>query len=185
MIPIENTPYLISTRKWVEKVVIGLHLCPFANVPFTKNQIRYALSTATSEQGLRQDFLAELAFLLQHDPAEMETSILVHPFCLEKFEDYWDFMAQAEEWIYTFGVEGEIQLASFHPEFRFEGTNNDDPENYTNRSPFPMIHLLREESVEWAVDHHPDSSAIPERNIELLRKMGLKEIQALRSACMK
>lgn len=185
MPPMDTHPYLSATRNWIESVVIGLQLCPFAAAPFRKDQIRYVVSHAVTEQDLLQDLQAELQYLFQAERKKVETSLLIHPFCLPEFEDYWDFLALAEDLVVEENLEGEIQLAGFHPKFRFAETETDDAENYTNRSPFPMIHLLREESVTQATDNYPDTDAIPERNVELLRKIGLKEIQALRARCMK
>ena len=172
-----------ATRKWIETVVIGLQLCPFAAVPFRKDRIRYVVSEAFTAAELLDDLGQELAYVFQADPEEVETSVLIHPACLHDFEDYWDFLAVAEALIREQKLEGEIQVAGFHPEFRFAGTDDDDAANYTNRSPFPMIHLLREDSITQALDHYSNPDAIPERNIELLREMGLKKIQELRARC--
>ncbi len=182
---IDPDSHITATRNWIESVVIGLQLCPFAAVPFRKDRIRYVVSHADTAADLLDELGRELAHVFRADPADVETSLLIHPGCLHEFEAYWDFLAIAEELIREMDLEGEIQVAGFHPEFRFEGESEDDAANYTNRSPFPMIHLLREESVSEAVDHYPDPDGIPERNIRLLREMGLEKIQALRLRCMK
>ena len=159
-----------ATRQWLEEVVIGLNLCPFARKELVSNRIRFAMSAADSEEALLLDLQTELQFLHKH-PAT-ETTLLIHSGVMTDFDDYNDFLAAVDGLLELLDLEGIYQIASFHPDYRFAGTGPDDAENYTNRSPFPMLHLLRESSVARAVDSHPDPGAIPERNIGLMKQLG-------------
>ena len=161
-----------ATRTWLEKAVIGLNLCPFAKPVYLGNRIRYFVSDARSRARLLKDLMAELQALDAADPAQCETTLLIHPHVLTDFADYNDFLAQADDAVAELGLEGVIQVASFHPRYQFEDAGPDDIENYTNRSPYPMLHLLRESSVERAVTTHPDTTAIYRKNIETLRRLG-------------
>jgi len=163
---------LAATRDWLERAVIGLNLCPFAKSVQIKNQIRYALSAAQTPEDLLADFIAELRLLQAADPAEIDTTLLVHPGVLADFLDYNDFLELADAAIEAEGLEGEIQVASFHPHYQFAGTQPEDIENCSNRSPYPTLHLLREASIARAVAVFPDASQIFERNIETLRRLG-------------
>ena len=159
-----------ATRQWLEEVVIGLNLCPFARKELVNNRIRFVVSAAVSEDALLLALQEELRFL--HEHPDTETTLLVHPQTLVDFADYNEFLAAADGLLEVLELDGVFQIASFHPDYRFAGTGPDDAENYTNRSPFPMLHLLREASVERAVDAHPDPDAIPERNIALMQALG-------------
>jgi hypothetical protein len=159
-----------ATRQWLEEVVIGLNLCPFARKELVNNRIRFVVSSTDSEGALLADLQAELRFLDEHP--ETETTLLIHPGLLASFDDYNEFLAVADELLELLELDGVYQVASFHPDYRFAGTGPDDAENYTNRSPFPMLHLLREDSVAQAVDSHPDPDSIPERNIALMQQLG-------------
>jgi hypothetical protein len=161
-----------ATRDWLEKAVIGLDLCPFARAVHVRNQIRYVVSEAETPEALLADLLRELRTLAAADPEEVETTLLIHPGTLADFLDYNDFLDVAEAAVESLGLAGEIQVASFHPRYRFAGTAPEDIENYTNRSPYPMLHLLREASVERAVEASPESSRIYEKNIATLRRLG-------------
>lgn len=161
-----------ATRAWLEKVVIGLNLCPFAKAVHVGNQIRYAVSDARTPEALFADLARELQTLAAADPAQVETTLLIHPRVLEDFTDYNDFLDVADGAVTELGLKGSIQVASFHPRYRFAGTEPGAIENYTNRSPYPMLHLLREESVGRAAATFPDVARIPERNIEALRRLG-------------
>jgi len=161
-----------ATRAWLEKAVIGLDLCPFAKAVHVGNRIRYAVSDAQIPEALLNDLARELQTLAAADPAEVETTLLIHPCVLGDFPDYNDFLDIAEAAVEELGLIGIIQVASFHPQYRFADTELDAIENYSNRSPYPMLHLLREESVERAVAAFPDAGRIPERNIETLRRIG-------------
>lgn len=164
---------IAATRDWLEKAVIGLGLCPFAKSVHAKGQIRYAVSAARTPGALVEDLLAELRTLEAADPQAVETTLLVHPGVLADFEDYNDFLDIADALLDELELAGVIQIASFHPQYRFAGTMKDAIENYTNRSPYPMLHLLREASIEKAVTTYPDVADIPERNIETMNRLGL------------
>jgi hypothetical protein len=163
---------IAATRVWLEKAVIGLNLCPFAKPVHLRNRIRYFVSAARSPMRLREDLMAELRTLAAADPETCETTLLIHPHALTHFPDYNDFLAQADDVVAELELQGVIQVASFHPAYQFEDTGPDDIENYTNRSPYPMLHLLRESSVERAVTSHPDTTIIYRTNIETLRGLG-------------
>lgn len=163
---------IVATRRWLERAVIGLNLCPFAKAVQVKNQIRYVVSTAQTPGDLLADLLVELRTLQAADATEIDTTLLVHPRALVDFLDYNDFLELADAAVAGAGLAGEIQVASFHPQYQFAGTRPEDIENYSNRSPYPMLHLLREASIERAVAAVPDASEIFERNIETLRKLG-------------
>lgn len=166
MTPIEQT------RRWLEQAVIGLNLCPFAKAVHTKGQIRWVESTATDVQALMADLVHELQLLAAADPEAIDTTLLVHPQVLDDFLDYNDFLDLADAALEELGLDGVLQIASFHPQYQFEGTEPDDAENLSNRSPFPTLHLLREDSVERAVAAFPEAETIYEKNIETLRALG-------------
>lgn len=163
---------IAATREWLEKAVIGLNLCPFAKAVHAGNQIRYAVSNAQTPEALLADLGRELQTLTAADRADVETTLLIHPRVLVDFPDYNDFLDIADAAVEELGLTGTIQVASFHPQYRFADTEPDAIENFSNRSPYPMLHLLREESVERAVAAFPDVARIPERNIETLRSIG-------------
>lgn len=168
-----------ATRAWIEKAVVGLNLCPFAKPVYVREQVRYAVSEARSIDALLEDLDRELLRLAQADPEEIETTLLIHPHVLGDFLDFNDFLERADEVVEEHGLEGVIQVASFHPGYQFEGTTPDDITNFTNRSPFPTLHLLREASVERAVEAFPDTDEIYKRNMETLRRLGLEGWKAL------
>ena len=161
-----------ATRTWLERAVIGLNLCPFAKPAHLHNRIRYFVSAARSPATLFEGLMDELRALEAADPAQCETTLLVHPHVLADFSDYNDFLQQADDAVSELGLEGVIQVASFHPRYQFEDTGPDDIENFTNRSPYAMLHLLRESSVERAVTTYPDTTTIYRNNIETLRRLG-------------
>jgi len=161
-----------KTKYWIEAAVIGLDLCPFAQAVHTRGQIRYAVSQAETPDELLADLTDELRTLEAADPEETETTLLIHPGVLNNFLDYNDFLEAAEETVADLGLEGVLQVASFHPRYQFAGTEPDDITNATNRSPYPTLHLLREESVERAVAAFPDAAEIYEKNILTLRRLG-------------
>src|SRR4028119_1585700 len=163
---------IAQTRAWLEKAVIGLNLCPFARAPHIRNQIRYVVSDAQAPEALLADLIAELQTIAEADPEEIETTLLIHPQVLEDFLDYNDFLGIAEGVVEDLELDGVIQVASFHPHYQFADSAPDDIENYTNRSPYPTLHLLREASVERAVESVPDPAEIYERNIETMRRLG-------------
>jgi hypothetical protein len=161
-----------DTRNWLERAVIGLNLCPFAKAVHVKNQVHYAVSAATHPRQLLSELGREVDALIALDAAVRETTLLIAPDCLGDFLDFNDFLAQAERLIRKRGLEGVIQLASFHPAYQFVGTEPGDVTNCTNRSPYPTLHLLREASIERAVQAFPQPEAIYEANMETLRRLG-------------
>jgi uncharacterized protein len=163
---------IAATRTWLEKAVIGLNLCPFAKTVYVANKIRYEVSDAQTPEALLADLTRALQTLAAANPADVETTLLIHPQALGDFLDYNDFLDIADAAVEELGLTGTIQVASFHPHYRFADTEPDAIENYSNRSPYPMLHLLREESVERAVAEFADAGRIPDRNIETLRRIG-------------
>lgn len=165
---------IAETRKWLEQIVIGLNLCPFAKAVYVKEQVRFVLSDATTPEALVEE-LAEELILLRDTPAEqIDTTLIVHPDVLTDFLDYNDFLDNADAAIEALDLQGILQVASFHPQYQFAGVAPDDVSNYTNRAPYPTLHLLREDSVERAVAAFPDPDVIVERNIETLDKLGIE-----------
>ena len=163
---------LATTRAWIEKAVIGLNLCPFAKAVYLREQVRYVVSEAETEEELLDELERELLFLEEADPEAVDTTLLIHPRVLGEFLDYNDFLAVVDDALQRLELDGVIQIASFHPDYRFAGTAPDDVTNCTNRSPYPILHLLREASVERAVAAFPEAEAIFERNMETLRRFG-------------
>ena len=163
---------LQETQAWLEKAVIGLNLCPFAKAVHSKGQIRWVLSSAEQPLALLKELVQELKLLAATNPDEVDTTLIVHPQVLQDFEDFNDFMGVVEDALSDLGLDGVLQVASFHPQFQFADTELDDMSNATNRSPFPTLHLLREDSVERAVAAFPEAEAIFERNIQTLQDLG-------------
>ncbi|MDP1671642.1 MAG: DUF1415 domain-containing protein [Burkholderiales bacterium] len=163
---------IAATQDWLVKAVIGLNLCPFARAVYAGGRIRYAVSRATMPEALLETLAEELQRLATADEAETETTLLIHPEVLGDFFDYNDFLEIADELVAELGYEGVLQVASFHPQYQFAETEADDIGNFTNRSPYPTLHLLRESSVERAVAAHPDTDRIYRDNIETLRRLG-------------
>jgi hypothetical protein len=161
-----------TTRTWLERAVIGLNLCPFAKAVQVKNQIRYAVSRADEPAALRAELADELQRLAAADPALHDTTLLIHPWVLNDFFDYNEFLQTADKVVEELGLTGEIQIASFHPRYQFADSAAGDIENFTNRSPFPILHLLRESSIERAVASFPDTERIYQNNMETLRRLG-------------
>jgi hypothetical protein len=160
------------TRRWIEKSVIGLNLCPFAENPYRGNRVHFAVSEQQSAAGLLQDLRGELQALAAADPRDRETTLLIHPLVLADFAEYNDFLEVCDSAVAELNLEGELQVASFHPQYQFAESQPDDIENFTNRSPYPMLHLLREASVERAVAAVGDTEEIYRRNIRTLRALG-------------
>lgn len=163
---------LAQTRHWLEAAVIGLNLCPFAKAVYIKNQVRLVVSRARHADDLLEELDRELDLLVATPSEEVDTTLLIHPTLFEDFLDFNDFLEIAEGVVGEHGLEGVVQLASFHPQFQFEGTEPDDIGNYTNRAPFAVLHLLREDSVERAVEAFPQAESIFEQNIATLEKLG-------------
>ena len=174
------TAVVQDTRNWLERAVIGLNLCPFAKAVHVKGQVHYAVSEARDARQLLADLGAELDALVAADTRVRETTLLIAPYCLSDFLDFNDFMARADKLVRKRGLEGVIQLASFHPAYQFQGTEPNDIENFTNRSPYPTLHLLREDSIDRAVEAFPEAEAIYEANIKTLRGLGSEGWAALR-----
>lgn len=172
-----------ATRRWVEQVVVAFNLCPFAKRELVKDRVRFVVSKAQDEATLLDELAHELA-LLNVDEA-VETTLLIHPQVLQDFYHYNDFLEAADELLVDMDLEGVYQVASFHPDYQFGGTEPDDVENYTNRSPYPMLHLLREDSLSEAIDNYPEVDLIPERNIDCMNEQGLEKMQTLLNACLK
>lgn len=160
------------TRQWLEKAVIGLNFCPFAKAPHVKNLVRISVSQARHLDGFLEDLDRELQLLGDTPADELETTLLVHPTLFPDFDTFNQMLDIADAAVVDNGLEGIVQIAPFHPDFQFEGTDSDDIGNYTNRSPYPTLHLIREDSIAKAAQAFPDTSAIFERNIALLEKMG-------------
>jgi uncharacterized protein len=173
MHPNEPTEALAATRHWLERAVIGLNLCPFARPVLHAGRVRFVESAATSPEALLDDLRQAVSDLCAAPASETETTLLVAPRVLADFLDYNDFLDHADALLEDMGLDGVLQIASFHPQYQFAGTEPDDITNYTNRSPYPTLHLLREDSVARAVASHPDIDAIPEANIAKLRALGL------------
>jgi hypothetical protein len=179
----ENPERVIAaTRDWVERAVIGLGLCPFAEGAHLRDRIRYRVSAQRSTAGLLEELAEELRYLHVADPALCETTLLIHPHVLNDFGDYNQFLDAADAAVAALGLEGELQIASFHPDYQFAGTATDDVCNCTNRSPFPTLHLLREASVTRAVETFPAVHEIGEKNIATLTALGADGWRALWAA---
>ena len=160
------------TRDWLVRAVIGLNLCPFAKAVHVKQQIRYVATPADSTEALTDALRQELALLRDADPEEVDTTLLIHPEVLGDFLDYNDFLDVADDLVQEMDLEGVIQVASFHPDYQFADSEPDDIENYSNRAPYPTLHLLRESSIERAVEAFPDAADIYETNMETLKRLG-------------
>jgi len=165
---------IAETRAWVRRAVIGLNLCPFARAVDVKDQIRYVFSDASDPETLLATLVVELQRLADTDPDVVDTTMLIHPRVLTDFEDFNDFLELADAAVEDLDLDGVLQVASFHPRFQFADTEPDDITNATNRSPYPTLHLLREDSVDRAVAAFPEAEAIFERNMETLEKLGAK-----------
>lgn len=163
---------IAATRNWLEKAVIGLNLCPFAKAVHVKNQVRYVVSPATTPEQLLEQLMDELQRLSDTSADEIDTTLLIHPFVLTDFEDYNEFLDVADAAVEDMQLAGELQVASFHPDYQFADTHPDDITNYTNRAPYPILHLLREESIDRAVDAFPEAEAIYEKNMDTLQQLG-------------
>ena len=173
---------LSETRRWLERLVIGLNLCPFAAAPYRQERIAYTVSDAEAPEAIYLAFLGALQSLVEADPREQETALLILSRGLRSFDDYLDMLALCEQALVEAGLEGRVQVASFHPDYRFADAPQDDPANFTNRSPFPMFHLIREDGLAAALESYPDPAQIPERNMRRLRALGIAGIRALLDA---
>ncbi len=167
-----TTRVAAATQRWLERAVIGLNLCPFAKAAHVKRQIRYAVTAATSADGLLMELAHELDLLAEAAPEELDTTLLIHPGVMTDFIDFHLFLRDADGLMKRWGYGGVMQIASFHPVYEFAGSAADDVANCTNRSPYPTLHLLRESSIDRAVAAFPEASVIYERNIETMRRLG-------------
>ncbi|MCC6280937.1 MAG: DUF1415 domain-containing protein [Saprospiraceae bacterium] len=180
--PLNSSTIIAQTTQWINSVVIGCNFCPFAARAMLRKSIRYVvLPEATMESAL-EAFAGELRHLDRME--EVETTLVIFPGHFADFEDYLDLVEMAEDLSAEQGYDGVYQVASFHPEYCFAGTKDDDPTNYTNRSPYPMLHLLREASITKVLEHYADPEGIPERNMAFAREKGLQHMQLLRAACL-
>ncbi|CAN7205667.1 DUF1415 domain-containing protein [Acidovorax sp. LjRoot117] len=167
-----TSPFIGDTVRWLERAVIGLNLCPFAKGVHVKGQIHYALALTDNAEHVLDLLREELAALVATPTQERDTTLIVVPHCLDDFLDFNDFLGRAEALLEDLELEGTLQIASFHPQFQFAGTDTDDVTNCTNRSPYPTLHLLREESIDRAVEVFPEAESIFERNIDVLQALG-------------
>ncbi|WP_457667375.1 DUF1415 domain-containing protein [Thiolapillus sp.] len=172
-----------QTRCWVKEVVIGLNLCPFACQPFEADTIRYRVCKAADADQAYRALIEEVADFVQQPAEKVETGLFIVPQGLDDFGDYLDVLEDAQAALEKAGLDDLLQLASFHPEYCFEGLEDDDPANYSNRSPFPMFHLIRQDGLAAALENWPDPEFIPERNVALLREMGQEAIHTLLDGC--
>lgn len=170
-----------AVRRWLERIVIGLNLCPFAKAVYVKRQVRIVVCDATTESDLLAQLDAELRLLRDADPDAIDTTLLVHPRVLQDFDDYNQFLDAADALLASLQLDGTLQIASFHPHYRFAGTGPDDVENLTNRAPYPLLHLLRESSIDRAVGAFPDPEAIIARNIATVTALGAESYARLLS----
>ena len=170
---------IADTRRWVDRAVIGLNLCPFAKAVQVKGQVHYAVSRAEAVPDLIKDLAVQLQALVNEDAEDRDTTLLMVPHGFDDFLAFNDFLDLADELLMDMELEGVIQVAPFHPQFQFEGTTADDVTNATNRSPYPTLHLLREESIDRAVEAFPEAEAIFEANLQTLNQLGSAGWQAL------
>lgn len=178
----DETAIIESVRAWVEKFVVGENLCPFAQRELKRDSVRFIVTDAQTEQELLLALATELE-ILEAD-ASVETTVLIHPEVLQDFSDYNQFLDPAEELLRVLGLEGVFQIASFHPHYQFADTEPDDTQNYSNRSTYPLLHLLREDSIETAVAGFEGIDEVPERNIEHLKQLGADELKRRWRACL-
>lgn len=172
---------IVETKKWLESVVIAHNICPFAKRVLDEGMIHFQIENATEVEICLENLLDECARLDENEA--IETTLIIYPKTFADFDDYLDFVEIANALLETEDYEGIYQLASFHPNYCFEDSNENDAANYTNRSPYPMLHLIREESLEKALQHYPNPESIPENNIKLTRELGLEKMREMLAAC--
>lgn len=177
-----DSEMIAATRRWVEQVVVGFNLCPFAKRELVKDRVRFVVSHSVHEEALLAELEREIE--LMNADSSIETTLLIHPQVLQDFFRYNDFLQHADDLLLKLDLEGVYQIASFHPDYQFGGTRPADAENYTNRSPYPMLHLLREDSLSRAIDSYPDVDLIPDRNIDCMNQQGAEKMNALLKACI-
>lgn len=178
---LDDAAIIAEVRCWLERAVIGLGLCPFAAAPYAAKRVRFRVSHATCDEELLADLEDELRALHAVSAGQCETVLLIHPWALRAFEEFNEFLNAADACVEQLGYEGVLQVASFHPDYQFEGSRPEDIENATNRSPHPILHLLREDSIERAVQAFGDPDRIYQRNIERLQALGVEGWRALLS----
>lgn len=177
-----DTPAVAATRRWVQSFIADLDLCPFAQRELRAGRVRFCPTDARSDAELLQALQDELQRL--QDQPDIETTLLIHPDVLQRFDDYNQFLDLADALLEDLELDGVFQIASFHPDYQFAGTAPGDAENYTNRSPYPLLHILREDSLERAIASYPDVDGIPERNIARMNALGSAQLQALWRVCL-
>lgn len=177
----DTTLIIDRTKKWVKEIVIGLNFCPFANKEFKNNTIRYQISDTKDLSVAMMQLYDECVFLDEHE--NISTTLIVFSDGFKDFDEYLFLVNLCEQLLRKQKYEGTYQIATFHPDYVFEGEESDDAANFTNRSPYPMLHILREEQLEEAIDKYPDTETIPEKNIVLTRQMGTEKMKALLAAC--
>lgn len=181
IILMENTLIIQQTKKWIKDVVIGLNFCPFANKEYINDTIRYQISNSKDMSEVMMQLFEECVFLDLNE--ETSTTLIILSEGFQDFEEYLFLVDLCEKLLRKQKYEGVYQIATFHPEYVFDGEDPLDPANFTNRSIYPMLHILREEQLEDAIENFPDTESIPEKNIDVARKLGLEKLQALRAAC--
>ena len=179
---LNNEEIIKAVQRWVEHFIVELNLCPFAKREVVKNRVRYVVTDAETEEQLLVALEAELEFL--EESTLVETTLLIHANILQEFYDYNQFLDLADGLLQEMRLDGIFQIASFHPQYQFGGTDMDDAENYTNRSPYPILHLLREDSLERVITEHVDVDQIPLDNIELMNNLGVDKLKAMLSQCL-
>jgi hypothetical protein len=168
----DDEAIVAATRRWVERAVIGLNLCPFAKAVYVKEQVRYVVSPARTPEELLETLMNELQDLADADPDKVDTTLVIHPFVLNDFLDFNEFLDVADAAVEDMSLDGELQVASFHPDYQFADTDPNDISNYTNRAPYPILQLLREDSIDRAVEAFPEAEEIFEKNIGTLEELG-------------
>ena len=179
---LKDDEIISCVQRWVESFVVDMNLCPFAKRELIGNRVRFALTAATTEEECLMALQTELELL--NSDTSIETTLLIHAQVLQDFHDYNQFLNYADKLLQQLELEGVYQIASFHPHYQFGGSNPDDAENYTNRSPYPMLHIIREESLARAIAESPALDQVPARNIELMNRLGKDKLRALMQACI-
>jgi len=169
---VDDDAIVAATRRWVDRAVVGLNLCPFAKAVQVKDQVRYVVSQARSPESLLDALMDELQLLADTDPEQIDTTLLIHPYVLQDFLDFNEFLDVADAAVEDISLDGELQIASFHPDYQFADTDPNDISNYTNRAPYPTLQLLREDSIDRAVEAIPDAAEIFEKNIDTMEQLG-------------
>jgi uncharacterized protein len=168
-----------ATQTWVERFVLGLNLCPFARHPYRTNKIKYTIFEGSNTEKLTEKLVLEINHLLETPPSVLETTLIILPDMLADFDEYLDYLEISEFILSELDLEDSVQVASFHPDYQFDGTDIMDVENFTNRSPFPMLHLLREDSIDRAIEAFPEVGDIPAQNIETMKNLGFLQVKKM------